>query len=130
MKPLQLLKIILGFLALAFGFIGLFLPIWPTTPFVLLALGCFSTTPKLQAWLLRIKFFREYFESYTLGCPLKKKTVMLSLTFLWGMLTLSCVLVGNVSMTVILGLIGLAVTVHILYMTKTRTKVKKGEIPL
>lgn len=130
MKLAQLLKIICGFIALAFGTIGLFLPILPTTPFVLLALGCFSTTPRLQAWLLRIGVFREYYESYTEGCPLQRKTVMISLTFLWGMLAISCVLVGNLIMTGVLGLIGLAVTIHILYMMKTRKNSKKEEIPL
>jgi len=42
-----------GWLSLALGFVGLFLPLLPTTPFVLLAALCFSRgSERLYLWLL------------------------------------------------------------------------------
>lgn len=42
-----------GSLALALGLIGVFLPIMPTAPFIILAALCFSrSSDRLHAWLL------------------------------------------------------------------------------
>lgn len=59
MKPLaQYLYIIVGWLFLGLGFIGIFLPLLPTTPFVLLAAFCFSRgSTTLHRWLLEQKTF-------------------------------------------------------------------------
>lgn len=47
-----------GFIALALGGIGAFLPVLPTAPFVILAAFCFGrSSPRLQTWLENTKVF-------------------------------------------------------------------------
>lgn len=107
-----------GILATLLGAIGIFLPIWPTTPFVLLAIGCFSRAPKLREKLLNVRFFREYYEGYIFGVRVPKGTIYISLTFLWIMMAVSSIIIDKMWITIALILIGVAVTAHILYMGK------------
>jgi len=120
MRIRVILSTTFGLIFLLLGFIGIFLPILPTTPFVLAGVGCLSGTPKLRAQVLKIPIFREYFENYKSGDGLSRKTVISSLTYLWSMLVISMILVSKLWIILLETVIGACVTLHILHVSKPR----------
>ena len=59
------LLILLGTIAFFLGIIGLFLPILPTTPFLLLASYCYlRSSKKLYRWMINRKVIGKYIYSY------------------------------------------------------------------
>lgn len=114
------LLIALGFVMLAVGGIGIFLPILPTTPFVLIAAACFSSNARLSGWLHKSKIFSDYITNYRERTGLKKRSVIISLVFLWFMLGVSAVWIQKAWAAVLMPCIGAAVTVHVLYMAKPK----------
>ena len=116
------LLIILGFVFLIIGAIGVFFPIWPTTPFVLLAAGCFTSSKRLSNWLKKNKIFGEYIINYRERNGLSNSTVIRSLVFLWTMLIVSSICVHTLWLTILLFCIGVAVTIHILWIAKPKEK--------
>jgi uncharacterized membrane protein YbaN (DUF454 family) len=57
-KPLRYLLILAGILCVALGLLGIFLPLLPTTPFMLLAAACFAqSSPRFHNALLDSRMF-------------------------------------------------------------------------
>lgn len=93
-RGVRYLLLALGWLSVALGVIGIFLPVLPTTPFLLLAAACFVrsskrfyiwlvTHPRLGPWL------RDYLDGQ--GIPLKGKVY--ALVLMWAGIAFSCYLV-------------------------------------
>lgn len=81
---------IVGIVAVILGIIGLFLPLLPTTPFLLLASACFARgSDRLHNWLLSHGVFGRYLRDFEAGrgIPLRGKVVATIL--MWGSLAYS-----------------------------------------
>lgn len=62
---MRILLICCGFICVALGFIGAFLPLIPTVPFILLAAFFFSkSSPRIYQWLINIPAFGEMIEQW------------------------------------------------------------------
>ena len=60
--------IIIGTIALALGAFGLFLPVLPTSPFVILVAACYYRgSERLYTWLLGSRWFGEVIRNYQAG---------------------------------------------------------------
>ena len=108
--------IIAGTIFLGFGIIGIFLPILPTTPFLLLAAACYARSSKrFYNWLMKNRWFGTYIKNYRegRGVPLKDKVFTISL--LWITILASVFfIISNFLIEIILIIIAIGVTIHIL----------------
>lgn len=92
---MRIVLIIVGVLSLVLGIIGLFLPILPTVPFVLLSAACFSRGSKrMHAYLLRLPFAGKAVEDYEKGHGVSRRAKVTALLMMWGGMTISAVLVA------------------------------------
>ena len=84
----------IGWLSVLLGVIVIFVPVLPTTPFLLLAAACFvRSSRRFYLWLVNHKhlgpWIRDYLEGN--GIPLKGKVYAIGL--MWASIGLSCYLV-------------------------------------
>ena len=65
MKLKRLIFLILGFLCLGLGCVGVALPILPTVPFFLVTVFCFAnSSQKLHDWFVSTKLYKKHLESF------------------------------------------------------------------
>lgn len=112
----------LGILFLVLAFLGIFLPVLPTTPFVLLSAYLLSCNPKALARALKIPFFKEHYDNYKDRGGISRKTLVKSLAYLWLSMIVSMVIVKKLWLVFLLAFIGICVTIHLVYMSRARIK--------
>ncbi len=107
------------------GFIGVFIPVLPTTPFLLLAAICYGKgSKKLYNWLLEHRILGRYIRDYRsgLGIPLASK--IYALVILWVSIASSVVFfIKPIVLRIMVVSIASIVTVYILSI-RTREKDK------
>ncbi len=107
--------IIAGTFFVGLGVLGIFLPLLPTTPFLLLAAACYvKSSNRFYNWLLNNKWFGNYVKNYQekKGIPLKVK--ILSISLVWITIIFSAVFIVHILFfRIILILIANGVTIYI-----------------
>jgi uncharacterized membrane protein YbaN (DUF454 family) len=116
------LLIVLGTLSLALGVVGIFLPVLPTTPFLLLASFCYlRSSDRLYQWLIHQRILGAHLYNYITYRAVLKRTKLVSLTVLWIGLMISALLIQNWYVRGFLLLVGIGVSIH-LFALKTLEK--------
>lgn len=122
-KPIRYFYLLSGILLVIIGTIGIFLPVLPTTIFLILASACFvKSSPKANEWLRNHKFFGQYIKNYQDKSGLTLRSKILNIIFLWVMILISVFLfIEIIYLKILLLAIAVGVTIHLL-MIKTKRK--------
>jgi uncharacterized membrane protein YbaN (DUF454 family) len=112
---MKIALVVIGTAAVILGVVGIFLPLLPTTPFLLLAAACYvKASPKLYGWLINNKYLGSYIRNYREGKGIPLKTKIVAVTLLWFTISLSAVLMGHLHISIFLLIVAICVTIHIL----------------
>lgn len=91
---IRLALLSLGWLSVALGVIGIFLPILPTTPFLLLAAACFVRSSKrFYLWLVLHPRLGPWVRDYLEGQGIPRKAKRYAIGLMWLSIGLSCYLI-------------------------------------
>ena len=116
------LLISLGVLSVGLAMVGVFLPLLPTTPFLLLAAACFiRSSDRLYRWLITHRWLGPYIKNYREHRAITRRAKVVTLLLLWSTLGYTAVgVVSALAVRVLLLGIGVGVTLHVLRL-KTLT---------
>lgn len=112
------LLIFVGTLSVVLGLIGAFLPLLPTTPFLLLAAACYArSSERLYQWLFTNRLFGTHLRNYQSGLGIPVATKVYVLVFLWAGIGTSAFLAVPDRLWWLRGLlifVALGVTIHVM----------------
>ncbi|WP_396586808.1 YbaN family protein [Bermanella sp. R86510] len=108
--------ICIGWISIVLGVLGIFLPILPTTPFLLLAAACFvRSSPRFYQWLVEHPKLGRYILHYLdgQGIPLRAKVVAVGM--IWLTMGISIIwVIPVVWVKWLLAVIGVCVSIYII----------------
>lgn len=114
---IKLLFNIVGTVAVVLAIIGIFVPLLPTTPFLLLASACYLRgSDRLHQWLLGNKICGPYLVNIQSGRGIPLRAKVLALIFLWASLIVSAWVVPVPWVRPLLLIPGIAVSIYLLRM--------------
>ena len=115
-KPIQILLITLGTFFVGVGIAGIFIPVLPTTPFLLLSAALYAkSSTKFYNWLINNRIFGQYIKNYREGKGIPLRLKIITITLLW--ITIGCSAIFAVDILwvrILLVVIAAGVTVHVI----------------
>lgn len=120
---IKILLNVVGTLALFLAILGIFLPLLPTTPFLLLASACYIRgSERLHRWLLRNQVFGPYLANLQAGRGIPMRTKIMALSVMWASLAFSAWYVPLNWLRPLLLIPGIGVTIYLLRMKTLSTQ--------
>ena len=115
-RGLRLFLAVCGFCSTGLAVIGIFVPLLPTVPLLLLAAACFArSSESFHGWLLEHPRLGPMIRGYLDGQGIPLKSKVMAITLIWVSISVSTLfLIPLIWVKVFLIAIGLCVTIYLL----------------
>lgn len=123
---MKIILAILGIISLLLGIIGIFLPLLPTTPFVLLSAYLFAkSSTRMHNWIINHRVFGDYIKSYNQDKSISIQVKIMAIGMIWSSMLYSLFYVVNEIpwLQLLILVVTIAVTIHLILM-KTKKVLK------
>lgn len=118
---MKLVLNIIGVLAVLLGIIGIFLPLLPTTPFLLLAAACFARgSDRMHRWLMEHRMFGSYLRDYYEGRGIPARAKVLAMVMMWGSLGYALWRLHNEWLELAIFAVGAGVSIYLLRLPTSK----------
>ena len=113
---MKYILIIFGSISLVLGVIGIFLPLLPTTPFLLLAAALYvRSSENLYNWLIHQKYLGTYIRNFREHKAIPMRAKIISVTLVWATLLYCALFISeNIYLSITLLVLATGISWHIL----------------
>ncbi len=114
-KPVKILLITLGTFLIGISIVGIFIPVLPTTPLLLLAAALYAkSSRRFYNWLINNRILGRYIKDYREGKGIPLKVKIIAISILWITIGYSAIFAIDILwVRILLVLIAVGVTIHI-----------------
>ena len=114
--------IVLGFLSLGVGCLGIVVRGLPTTPFVLLSASLFAkSSERWYNWLVSNRVFGKFVKQFAEEKGMSLKMKIFSISFMWAMIAISVLTLDSTNIRIVILVMGLIGTIVMGFAVKTIT---------
>lgn len=126
---MRVILIILGFVSMGIGIVGIVVPILPTTPFLLLSSFFFAKGSKrFHDWFISTKIYKKYLESFVRSRAMTLKNKLSILLPVSCMLIITFIFVGNLYARIVLCILFIGKYLYFFTQIKTITEEEKAKL--
>ena len=120
-KFLRFTILSVGFCATGLGVLGIFLPVLPTVPLLLLAAACFvRSSERFHHWLLNHYRLGPMIQGYTSGQGIPLRAKLTAIGMLWVTISISVFIVHSLWLKYLLVIIAISISLYLLSLPTSK----------
>ncbi|OON90482.1 MAG: hypothetical protein ATN34_04405 [Epulopiscium sp. Nele67-Bin002] len=117
---MKIIYAIIGTVSLILGTVGIFFPILPTVPFLLLTSYCYAkASQRLHDYFVNTKIYKNHLESFAQSRSMTLKTKVTILATASTMLLFPLIMIDNLHMRIFIGLLYICKYYYFIFKIKT-----------